>query len=132
MKLDKDKILSPNTEFERRQELTRLLKEFAILTERDHTILKSCATEDHESIGIIGCLLKDNSNINNARLIIASLNESNIELANSANSILNLSESELNILIDKLANLYILKTDEISIYEDKIYGILFGILSNQV
>ena len=131
MKLNERKILTPNSEFERREELLRMLTQSIEPSKEDIVVLNLCTAEDHETIGMIGCILKDNSDLNKARLLIASLNLSNIDLVNRANTILNLSEIELNKLIDKFANKFLSNSNGVSIYEDKIYSILFGILSNR-
>ena len=131
MKLNERKILTPNSEFERREELLRMLTQSIEPSKEDIAVLNLCTAEDHETIGMIGCILKNNSDLNKARLLIASLNLSNIDLVNRANTILNLSEIELNKLIDKFANKFLSNSDGVSIYEDKIYSILFGILSNR-
>lgn len=130
MNLDKRKILTPNSGYERQIELLRLFEDPVKLTEEDRDILNACTTEVSETIGLIGCVLKENTNINNARLLIASLHEYNFELADSANEILNRSEKEINNLIDHLSIRFIRKSEELSEYENKVYFILFGILSN--
>lgn len=130
MNLDKRKILTPNSGYERQIELLRLFEDPVKLTEEDRDILNACTTEASETIGLIGCVLKENTNINNARLLIASLHEYNFELADSANEILNRSEKEINNLIDHLSIRFIRKSEELSEYENKVYFILFGILSN--
>ncbi len=131
MPLNQKHILSPNSEFDRREELSKALSQIELLTEEDLNILKKCSTEDHEAIGMIGCLLKDDSYINKARLIIASLNRSNTELAENAKHLLNCSDSELNNLVDKLSQRFILEDENLSNYENKIYTILFNILSQR-
>ena len=130
MNLDKRKILTPNSGFERQEELLRLFADPVKLTEEDCEVLNACTTEASETIGLIGCVLKEDSNINNARLLIASLHQYNFELVDRANEILNQSEKEVNTLIDHLSERFISKSDELSEYEDKVYFILFGILSN--
>lgn len=131
MKLNNDNILVPNSEFDRRNELSNLFINSIKLDREDCDILKSCITEEHESIGLIGCILEETTSINKARLLIASLNRSNIELAKRADLLLNLSEDGVEELIDKLSERYLTETEDITIYEDKIYTILFGILSNR-
>ena len=131
MHLNPKHILSPNSEFDRRQELNKVLQQKLILTTEDRNLLRQCPTEDHETIGMIGCLLKDDNYINKARLLIAYLNRSNTDLSQRANSLLNCSEEKLELLINQLSERYILKDDELTLYENKIYTILFGILSNR-
>ena len=130
MNLDKRKILTPNSGYERQIELLRFFEDPLELTEEDCAILNACTTEASETIGLIGCILKEDTNINNARLLIASLHQYNFELADRASQILNRSEKEINTLIDELSVRFINKTDELSEYENKVYFILFGILSN--
>lgn len=130
MNLDKRKILSPNSSYERQIELLRLFTDSVELTEEDRNVLNACTAEVPETIGLIGCILKENSDINNARLLIASLHQYNFELVERANEILNRSEKEINTLIDDLSIRFIRETEELSKYEDKVYFILFGILSD--
>ena len=124
-------LLRLKSAFERREELSRIFLQTVELTKEECDILKLCITEEHEAIGIIGCLLNDKSKINNARLVIASLNQSSKELANKAEELLNLSESEYESLIDDLCDDFLSNTDELTEYEDKILSILFGILSSR-
>ena len=121
-------ILSPNSEFERKQELNKLFNSNKTLSKKEIDVLNSCTTEDHESIGLIGCVLKDNSNVNKARLIIASNNQSNIELVSKADNLLSCSEKELDSLVTKLADIFILESENKTDYEDKVYSILFQIV----
>ncbi|MEP0356543.1 hypothetical protein [Paraglaciecola sp.] len=129
MHLNSDFILHPNSEFERKNELQTLFLNDLKLTTDDHSVLKMCTTEDHESVGLIGCLLNDNTYVNKARLIIASNNQYNDELANRATELLSCSESELQALIEVLSDIYIMKFEQISAYENKVYGILFDVLN---
>jgi len=128
MKLNKKLILSPNSEYERREELSRLFLTNEKLTSKEVDIIELCTTEDHESIGLIGCILKNKTDINMARLIIASHNRSNITLASKAKELLSKTDNELELLINKLAEKFILNTDELTEYEDKIYYILFEVV----
>jgi hypothetical protein len=129
--LNKTHILSPNSEFDRRQELTNTLKNNSALSDPEKAILKQCPTEDHECIGLIGCLLKETSMVNKARLSIALLNRFNYELSETADQLLNCTESEFQALIDELAEYFITKDEEITAYENKIFTILFRILQER-
>lgn len=128
MNVNSDFILRPNSEFERKNELQTLFLNDVKLTAEEQNVLKMCTTEDHESVGLIGCLLNDGTNLNKARLIIASNNRYNDELAIRAAELLSCSESELQALIEVLSDIYITKFQEISAYENKVYGILFDVL----
>lgn len=130
MSLDKRKILTPNSGYERQMELLRLFNDCVVLSDEDREVLNTCTTEVPETIGLIGCILKEDSNINNARLLIASLHKYNTELVESANKILNKSEKEINTLIDELSMRFLIETEELSEYEDKVYFILFELLSH--
>lgn len=126
--MNKRKILSPNSGYERSVELNKLFTDFVELNEDDIVILNSCTTEVPEEIGLIGCILKQNNYLNNARLLIGSLHTYNFELVDRANQILNRSEKETKTLIDEIAKRFLENTDEISKYENKVYSILFGVL----
>jgi hypothetical protein len=76
--MNRKKILSPNSEFERREELNSLRE--AALDDADHDILNQAVTGDLESIALIGILLKDNSLLNKARLLIGTRSMSVPEL----------------------------------------------------
>ena len=131
MPLDSKHILSPNSEFDRRQELAKALAQQLILTTEDRNLLRQCPTEDHEAIGMIGCLLNEDDYINKARLIIAYSNRFNYDLSEQAERLLDCNETELELLIDNLSKHYIENDDELSNYENKIYTILFGILAQR-
>lgn len=130
MNLDKQKILNPNSDYERHSELMRLFEKQIELTQEDLNLLNACKTESYESIGIIGCLLKENSNINNARLLIASLHQYNDNLVDRAIQILNRTDTEIKTLIEQLSIRFIQEADELSEYENKVYFILFELLSD--
>lgn len=132
MLLNPKHILSPNSEFDRRQELTKALQQKLILTTEDCDLLRQCPTEDHEAIGTIGCLLNEDNYINKARLIIGYSNRFNYDLSEQAETLLDCNETELELLIDTLSKHYIENDDELSNYENKIYTILFGILAHRV
>lgn len=131
MPLNPKHILSPNSEFDRRQELAKALEQQLILTTEDRNLLRQCPTEDHEAIGMIGCLLNEDNCINKARLIIAYSNRFNYDLSDQAEKLLDCNETELELLIDNLSKHYIENDDKLSNYENKIYSILFRILSNR-
>ena len=131
MIMNKKHILSPNSEFERREELARLLSRAGYHSEDELEILRSCTTEDHESIGMIGCLLKDNSPLNMSRLILASLNNSNTELSGRAKTILNKTGQEINEIIDDLALRFSSGTVDLPEYENRVYSILFSVLAER-
>lgn len=126
--MNKRKILSPNSGYERSVELNKLFTDFVELNEGDIAVLNYCTTEVPEEIGLVGCILKQNNYLNNARLLIGSLHQYNFELADRANQILNRSEEEIKTLIDEIAERFLEKSDELSKYENKVYSILFGVL----
>ena len=123
--MNESAIRQPNSEFERKEELNKALG--ATLSEKDQLVLKECTTQDYESIALIGCLLKDDSLVNLARLMIGTKNRSNRELANKAED--RLTSYDQEALIDKIASEFISNTDNISEIEDKIYYALFDVLS---
>jgi hypothetical protein len=121
-------ILTPNSEFERREELTKLFYKGRKLSEKESAILNLCNTEEPECIGLIGCVLNDKSNLNNARLIIAYHNASNKELANKAKELLACTDQELELLIDEIVDIFFIESEDKTAYEDKVYTILFQLL----
>lgn len=127
--MDTRAILTPNSEFERKQELNKLFYSDRILSKEDIDVLNSCTTEDHECIGLIGCILNDQSDVNKARLIIATHNYSNIDLATKAEELLSCSEKELEQLIVHLSNVFIREKYEKTRYEDKIFSTLFYVIN---
>jgi hypothetical protein len=127
--MDTRAILTPNSEFERKQELNRLFYSNQNLSKEEVDVLNSCTTEDHECIGLIGCILKDQSDVNKARLIIATHNHSNIDLATKAEELLSCTENELEELINTLADVFLLEENKKSTYEDKIYSTLFHVIN---
>ncbi|OIQ39373.1 MAG: hypothetical protein BM563_04335 [Bacteroidetes bacterium MedPE-SWsnd-G1] len=120
-------ILSPNSEFDRKQELNKLLHK--VISESDKEILKQCTTQDHESIGLIGCILKEDDLVNKARILIASKNIYHESLSDIADELLKTDEREL--LTDSIAHRFLSEQDDLTEIEDKIYYILMGILSNE-
>lgn len=127
--MDTRAILTPNSEFERKEELNRLFYSDKSLSKEEIDVLNSCTTEDHECIGLIGCILKDQSDVNKARLIIATHNHSNRDLATKAEELLSCSEKELELLITKLADVFLLEKYEKTRYENKIYSTLFYVIN---
>jgi len=123
--MNESAIFQPNSEFERKQELNRLLD--STLSEREEELLRKCTTQDHESIALIGCLLQDESLVNLARLIIATKNQSNLNLANKAEE--RLLKYNQEALIEKISVEFISNTKNINEVEDKIYFTLFDILN---
>ena len=121
-------ILTPNSAFERREELTKLFLEERNLSEKEISTLNLCTTEEAESIGLIGCILNSKNNLNKARLIIASRNSSNKALAQKAIELLACTDEELELLIDKIVDAFFLESEDKTNYEDKVYSILFQIL----
>ena len=84
----KESILRPNSEFERRIILQYYLDNDVQINEIERNILNECHVSEHESIGIIGCLLKDKSLLNSLRLVIGASNRSNFKLSTLSNSLL--------------------------------------------
>ncbi len=123
--MNRSAILQPNSEFERKEELNRLLNK--TITEEEQQVLKECTTQDHESIALIGCIVKEDSLVNLARLIIASKNQSNIELAHMAE--MRLLGYEQQELIEQMSEQFLTNTQNISKVEDRIYYTLFDVLS---
>ncbi len=123
--MNRSAILQPNSEFERKEELNRLLNK--TISEEEQQVLKECTTQDHESIALIGCIVKEDSLVNLARLIIASKNQSNIELAHMAE--MRLLGYEQQELIEKMSEQFLTNTQNISKVEDRIYYTLFDVLS---
>jgi len=123
--MNRSAILQPNSEFERKEELNRLLNK--TISEEEQQVLNECTTQDHESIALIGCIVKEDSLVNLARLIIASKNQSNIELAHMAE--LRLLGYEQQKLIEQMSEQFLTNTQNISKVEDRIYYTLFDVLS---
>ncbi|MDT0552737.1 hypothetical protein [Urechidicola vernalis] len=119
-------ILSPNSEFDRKQELNKLLYED--ISESEKEILKQCKTQDDESIGLIGCILKDNSLENKARLLIASKNIYHESLSKIADGLL--ENEDLGSLTESIVNRFIREQNELTEVEDKIYFMLMNILKD--
>ena len=123
--MNRSAILQPNSEFERKEELNRLLNK--TISEEEQQVLKECTTQDHESIALIGCIVKEDSLVNLARLIIASKNQSNIELAHMAE--MRLLGYEQQKLIEQMSEQFLTNAQNISKVEDRIYYTLFDVLS---
>lgn len=123
--MDSRKILSPNSEFERQEELRGLLN--IALSRNDITTLNQCPTQDYESIGLIGCILvNDNSLTNLARLLIANslpYSEDLVELSKSRLSKFNLEQVKQSIAEEFLTN-----SKNLTNIQNKTYSILFEIL----
>ncbi|APG64365.1 hypothetical protein LPB136_02830 [Tenacibaculum todarodis] len=81
---NKETILYPNSQFERRVILQYYLDNDIQIDEEERKILLECIAVEPESIGIIGCLLNDKTHLNTLRLAIGFMNKSNIKLANLA------------------------------------------------
>ncbi len=123
--MNKKAILQPNSEFERKQELNKyLLKE---ISEEEKQILRQCTAEDFESIGIIGCILKEDSLENKARILIASKDRYHESLSDIALDLLKYIDIEE--LIDSICHRFLVEQETLTPIEDKIYYILMGILS---
>ncbi len=84
----KESILRPNSEFERRIILQYYLDNDVQINEIERNILNECHVSEHESIGIIGCLLNDKSLLNSLRLVLGASNRSNFKLSTLSNSLL--------------------------------------------
>ena len=122
--MDYNAILQPNSEFERKQELNKYLTEN--IYEMDKQILRLCTTQDDECIGMIGCVLKDNTLENKARLLIASKNIYHDSLSEIADRLL--EDEDIESLTETIANRFLREQDELTEIEDKIYFILMNIL----
>lgn len=87
-------ILQPNSEFERRIILQYYLDNDILINNKEREILLKCTVSEPESIGIIGCLLKDKNYINILRLAIGAKNKSNKKLAEKSISYFTQNELE--------------------------------------
>ncbi|MGJ8761218.1 MAG: hypothetical protein ACSHXA_11785 [Polaribacter sp.] len=87
-------VLRPNSEFERRIIFQYYLDNDIKINSKEKEILLKTDVSEHESIGIIGCLLNDNTHLNTLRLAIGSKNLSNKKLSNLASSLFNAKELE--------------------------------------
>ena len=116
-------ILSPNSEYERQEELRSLFnKELSL---EDIACLNLSTTEDHNSISLIGCVLKDDhSLVNLARLLIAKSIPYEEELYTMAAE--ELSKYDDKNLIEAIAKEFIENSDNLSKVENKIFSILFS------
>ncbi|MCH3885355.1 hypothetical protein [Tenacibaculum aquimarinum] len=102
---NKETILYPNSQFERRVILQYYLDNDIEIDKEERKILLKCIAVEPESIGIIGCLLNDKTHLNTLRLAIGSMNKSNSKLANLATKYL----EELSI--EKADNYYYVEKD---------------------
>lgn len=96
----KKTILHPNSEFERRIILQYYLDNDIEISAEERDVLENTKVSEHESIGIIGCLLGDLSDLNVLRLVIGAKNRSNKKLATTASAKIN------QTIIDKAFNTY--------------------------
>jgi len=87
-------VLRPNSEFERRIIFQYYLDNDIKINSKEKEILLKTDVSEHESIGIIGCLLNDSTHLNTLRLAIGSKNLSNKKLSNLASSLFNTEELE--------------------------------------
>lgn len=85
---NKETILAPNSEFERRIIFQYYLDNNIPINDAEREILLQCVAVEPENIGIIGCLLKDKTHLNTLRLAIGSKNKSNLKLANLSKELL--------------------------------------------
>tara|TARA_R110002049_G_scaffold609_3_gene3430 strand:+ start:8715 stop:9113 length:399 start_codon:yes stop_codon:yes gene_type:complete len=91
---NKESILRPNSEFERRVILQYYLDNDVVINSVEREILLETNVSEPESIGIIGCLLKDNNRLNIVRLAIGAKNKSNKKLAEFSASLFTLEQLE--------------------------------------
>lgn len=91
---NKETILYPNSEFERRVILQYYLDNDIEISDLEKDILLAANVSEPESIGIIGCLLKDKSYLNSLRLAIGASNTSNLKLSELSNSLLDFKQLE--------------------------------------
>lgn len=85
---NKETILRPNSEFERRVIFQNYLDNYIKITAQEREILLKCVAIEPENIGIIGCLLNDKTHLNTLRLKIGSINKSNFKLAQLSKELL--------------------------------------------
>ncbi len=113
---NKETILQPNSEFERRIILQYYLDNDIKITTEERKILLETNVSEPESIGIIGCLLKDSNHLNIIRLAIGAKNRSNKKLADLASSLFNSEQ------LEKADSYYFMEVsfDELSKIEDVI------------
>ena len=100
----KETILHPNSEFERRVIFQYYLDNDIKITEEEREILMQCVAVEPENIGIIGCLLNDNTHLNTLRLAIADTNKSNKKLANLSKELLlslNVDEADTYYFVER-------------------------------
>lgn len=124
--MDYNNILQPNSEFERKQELNKYLSENVY--EIDKQVLRLCTTQDDECIGMIGCILKDDTLENKARILIASKNIYHESLSEIADELL--KNENIENLVDRIAHRFLREQDDLTEIEDNIYYILMSILKN--
>ena len=120
----KEVILKPNSEFERRIILQYYLDNNIYVNEIEKDILKNCLVSEHESIGIIGCLLNNNSLLNSLRLVIGSKNTSNSKLSNLSKNLLDIER------LRQAISYYFVETDYDNLSKnEKIITTEFNIIS---
>ena len=106
-------ILFPNSLYERRVILQYYLDNDIKINEKEKVILENCVAVEPESIGIIGCLLEDDSYLNTLRLAVGSKNKSNYKLAEKSLVILNKSNIEK-------ADLFYMMKDDLTAIEQQV------------
>ena len=121
---NKQTILKPNSEFERRRIFQYYLENDIKLTEQEREILNKCVAVEPESIGIIGCLLNDKSHLNTLRLAIGSKNKSNLKLTNLSKQLFT------NKFLQKAENYYMIDKDfndlsDVELDVDKVYNEIY-------
>jgi hypothetical protein len=118
---NKNKILTPNSLYERRVILQYYLDNNIEISLPEKEILQQSIAIEPESIGIIGCLLNDGSQLNTLRLAIGCKNKSNVKLANKSSELLkNLDIEKADMFLMMKENLSHIKT-EVSFIYDQIY-----------
>ena len=118
---DKNAILSPNSLFERRVILQYYLDNNIVLNIEEKEILQTCVALEPESIGIIGCLLADDSFLNTLRLAIGSKNKSNHKLAEKSTVLLNKLDLEAADLHYMMKEDYTLIEEEVN----RVYSMIY-------
>ncbi|SDR87748.1 hypothetical protein SAMN05216503_1246 [Polaribacter sp. KT25b] len=120
----KETILRPNSEFERRIIFQYYLDNDIKIDKKEREILLECVAVEAENIGIIGCLLKDKTHINTLRLAIGAKNKSNVKLANLSKIYLE------NLSIETADNYYALEKDfstftKVEVDVESIYNMIY-------
>ena len=90
----KKTILKPNSEFDRRIIFQHYLDNDISINSVEREILLQTHVLEPESIGIIGCLLNDNSHLNILRLAIGAKNRSNKKLSELSATLFSSEELE--------------------------------------